>query len=629
MPFTIDLPMPKKPAELSRNREISISEFFEKNRHILGFDSPTKALFMTVKEALDNSVDACEEHSILPEIVVTIERISPEEFTVTILDNGPGVPPLEVQSVFGKLLYGSRFHAMRQSRGQQGIGITAAILYGQITTGKHAIIKTKGTGDEVAFMFELSIDISKNEGVIHERKPFIWDREHGTSVSVTLKAKYQTGRQSVFEYLRETAVANPHMDLKFVDPDGKIYHFSRSVNTPPVPSVPAKPHPLGLELGEIQQMAALSQERDLAHFLTSSFNRVSTNVANEILEKSGLSKDLEPASLSTSNIKSLMSAFREVKLMPPPVDCLSPLGPEFIRKGLRNVYENQHPSFYSRPVLRPPSVYNGNPFQIEAGIVYGGDIPADEPVKIIRFVNKVPLLFQQGACAITRTVSELDWRQFGLDQKQGTGIPYGPMIIMVHVCGTKIPYTSESKEAIADVDVITTEITSALRNVSRDLRRFLNKREKRNQINEKFKLIRELLPSISGKVSSVLGLPEPPIDPVISKIANVVFVTEEFEIKDNTASVKCTIFNYTRQSRSLVIYPNPPAGDMDGPQSYETGPIETSQSFSFTFSVSGISKNYDGTDYYFTGIDPVHVQGAEPLPADWGIGAITVEEVKE
>ncbi len=621
--------MVRKTAGLSRNREISISEFFEKNRHILGFDSPAKALFMTVKEALDNSLDACEEHSILPDIEVTLEKVAQDEYTATILDNGPGVPPLEVQSVFGKLLYGSRFHAMRQSRGQQGIGITAAVLYGQISTGRHAVVVTKEETDDVAYRFEISIDITRNEGIIHKREATVWDRDHGTSVSVTLRSRYQVGRQSVFEYLKETSVANPHMDLKFRDPDGKVFHFPRSVKVAPKPSVPVKPHPLGLELGEIQQMASSSEEKDMKHFLMNSFNRVSANVASEILEKSRVSGELDPAELTTAQIKGLMAAFREVKLLPPPLDCLSPLGQEFIRKGLRSNYEEQHPSFYSRPVLRSPSVYNGNPFQVEAGIVFGGDLPSDEQVKIVRFVNKVPLLFQQGACAITKAIADMDWRHFGLDQKQGSGIPFGPMIVMVHILGTKIPYTSESKEAIAGVGELSSEITAALRYVARDVRRFLNKKEKRKQINEKFKLIRDLIPSISEKVSALMEMPAPPIDPVISKIANVVFVTEEYRVEEETAEVKCTVYNYTRAPRAIVIYPDPPVGEVDGLQSYDTGTIEPSHSATFEYRVKGVSKNYDGADYYFTGIDPVYVQGAEPLPADWGMGGVTVEEVSE
>lgn len=621
--------MPKKTNEISRNREISISEFFEKNRHILGFDSPTKALYMTVKEAIDNSIDACEEHSILPDISVSIDKVDQDDLRITVEDNGPGIDPLEVASVFGKLLYGSRFHAMRQSRGQQGIGITAAVLYGQISTGSHAVVKTKQAADDVAYSFEISIDITRNEGIVHERKSFIWDRQHGTSVSIAMKGKYQVGRQSAFEYLKETAVVNPHMDLRFTDPSGKNFHFPRSVEVPPSPSISMKPYPLGLELGEIQQMAHQTQSEKMKSFLTSSFNRVSSNVADEILQKTGISPDSDPRELTASQARSLMNAFKEVKLMAPPTEALSPVGPEFIRKGLKSVYEDQHPSFYSRPVLRPPGVYNGNPFQVEAGIVFGGDLPVEENVRIVRFVNKVPLLFQQGACAITQAVSTIDWRPFGLDQKQGTGIPFGPMIVMVHVCGTKIPYTSESKEAIASVESISEEIVLALRQVGRDVRRFLNKRERRSQINEKFRLIRELIPAISEKASVLLEKPAPPIDPVIAKVANVILIAEEFKTTDDSVTVKCTVCNYTRSSRSLKIYPDPPAGELLGQKFYEITDLAPSLSYDFAFSIKGISKNYDGTDYYFTGIDPVFVQGAEPLPADWELGGMKIEEEVE
>ncbi len=612
--------MVRKPPELSANREISISEFFEKNRHILGFDSASKALFMIVKEAIDNSLDACEEHGILPEIEVGIERVQRDEFRITITDNGPGIDRIEVPNVFGKLLYGSRFHGMRQTRGQQGIGITAAVLYGQITTGRRSQVITKRTEDDVAYMFELGIDIKENRGQVFLEKPMIWDRDHGTSVSITARGKYQTGRQSIIEYLKETAAVNPNMDLTFTDPEEKRFVLKRVIEVPSRRSTAVKPYPLGLELGEIQQIVIATSAKNMSDFLSQEFSRISRKTAGEILVIAGIDEKRDPHSLAPEDIRLMMEAFRKVQIMAPPSDSLCPLGQEFIRKGLLNVYGELHPSFYSKPVMRPPAVHNGNPFSVECGIVYGGDLPADSQITIIRYANKVPLLFQPGACAITKAVSETDWRSYGLEQRSGSGIPFGPMMILVHVLGTRLPYTSESKEAIASVPEIVDEIKSALRIAGRSLKTYMNKKEKRAKVMEKFRIVRELVPAIATKTSLLLGEEKPDITGVIAKIANVILVTEKFATDGDGLTVTCQIYNYTTDVASITIIPDPPAGEISGQQrSWDISGIEPAGEAEFTFHLDNFQGKYDGTVYYFTGQDVTKVQGADPLPGDWDI----------
>lgn len=619
--------MSKAQLKGSELKEASISEFFEKNKHILGFDSLQKSLFMIVKEAIDNSLDACEEYGIVPEVSVRVSRLSTDVYEVQIEDNGPGIERKEIPKVFGQLLYGSRFHSIRQSRGQQGIGITAAILYSQITTGKTASVRSKKIGEDVAVEVELGINVKENKADVTKEKPVIWEREHGTSVTIRAKGKYQTGKQSVFEYLKESAVVNPNMNLTFTDPDGRKYAFKRVVEQPSPRSKEIKPHPLGLELGEIRNIAQSSAEKTVAKFLSSEFNRVSEKVSGEIIEAASLDGSKLPGELTVEEINSLMGAFKEVKLMPPPTDCLSPIGGEFLRKGLRNIYEENHPSFYSKPVIRPVSVYSGNPFSVEAAVVYGGDIKSDEQVRIVRYANKVPLLYQAGACAITRAISEVDWRPYGLDQRQGSGIPYGPMIILVHVYGTRIPYTSESKEAVANVEEIVEEIKLAIRTVGRGIRKYLRKQDKRVKAREKFKLVQILLPEIGKKSATILGEDEPNLDSVLSKIANVVFVNEDIEKTENGVHVKVSLYNFTKKERSFRIYADPPVGDIEGEvNAWDISDLLAAGSQVLEFDVTGNMRDYAGTDYYFTGIDPIYMQGAEPLPADWNMEALTIEE---
>lgn len=620
--------MPKRVQELSTPKQISLTEFFEKNRHILGFDSQQKALFMVVKEALDNSLDACEESSIVPDISISISRTGKDadEYHIIVSDNGPGIRRDDVPNVFGKLLYGSRFHAYRQSRGQQGIGITAAVLYGQITTGKDAEIITKMEKDPVAYHFVMGINIKDNTADVKSLEPEIWDRPHGTEVRITTRGKYQTGKQSVIEYLRETAAANPNLQLTFRDPDEKVTVFNRVINEPSKPALAIKPYPIGLEIGEIGSIAKQSSHENVSDFLSGEFSRITRNIADQIVKEASIDPSKRPSSLTNEDISRIKNALLKVKILPPETVCLSPLGELFIRKGLMNVYGDLKPSFYSKPIIRKPSIYNGNPFAVEVGLVYGGDIPPDQPVRIVRYANKVPLLYQPGACAITKAVQDTDWRPYGLDQRGGEGIPFGPAIILVHVYGVKIPYTSESKEAIAPVSEIVQEIVLALKDAGREIKRFLRKNERRKKIDEKFRLVNTIIPEIARKASKILAREAPTIDPVISRIANVIIINESYEKRGDRIASKCTVHNYTTGEVSFDLYAEPIVGDIVGPDRVHVESLQSSGVREIEFEVDPGEGTYTGCNFYFTGIDPVYVLGADPLPADWGLKGVDMEE---
>ncbi len=607
----------------SQNREISISEFFNKNRHILGFESPQKSLFMIVKEAVDNSLDACEEYGILPEIEVIVQKADQDEFIISVEDNGPGINRKEVANVFGKLLYGSRFHQVRQSRGQQGIGITAAVFYGQITTGKHAVVETRIPGDDLTYRFEVGIDVKTNSGIIFSETPGIKEKPHGTKVTIHARGKYQEGKQSILEYLRETAAVNPDMHLKFTNPEGKTIRFQRTIDELPKKAVAVKPHPYGTEIGDLQFVIADQRNESITQVLQNSFSRMSRKSAGEVLANANVEPEKKAESLSLQEIRRIVEAFATVKIMPPQTDCLSPLGIEYIRRGLRNVYEELKPSFYSKPVTRNPIVYKGNPIIVEVGLVYGGDLSPEEPIRIVRYANKVPLLYQQGACAITKAVSEFDWRQFGLEQRSGAGIPFGPMILLVHVCGTKIPYSSESKEAIAQVPEIVDEIKQALRISARSLRTFMRKRERRGKANEKYRLVAQILPEISAKSAKVLGLEPVDTSKTISRVANVVLVRETVEKDVEGFSVKCSVTNYTKETWSFKLHIAPASGK-SSLDTFEVKDLQPAATQIFSFTVNSDTP-YSETEYYVEGIDPVYVIGAEALPPDFHMREISYE----
>jgi len=505
-------------------RSISVSEFFAKNRHLLGFDNPRKALLTTVKEAVDNSLDACEEAGILPDVSLHIEQLGETHFRVTVQDNGPGIVRKQIPSIFGQLLYGSKFHRLRMSRGQQGIGISAAGMYGLLTTGRPVRITSRTSSRAKAHHYELQIDTRTNRPDVIVDDVVQWDVPHGTRVEIELEARYQRGRQSVDDYLRQTAIANPHVRLHYTAPDGREETYPATVKTLPAIPKSIRPHPHGIELGVLLKMAADTKARTVQQFLTGEFSRVSPRVAGEILTASDVSPRTNPKKLSGDQITRVYHAIQQTKIMAPATDCVVPIGQEQLISGLKQVVDAE----YYVAASRSPAVYRGNPFVIEAALAYGrpengqaSDQPAEaesaddgdaenggadqQLAKVIRFANRVPLLYQQGACAITKSVLGLNWRSYGLPQSRGA-LPSGPLTIVVHMASVWVPFTSESKEAVASYPEIIKELRLALQECGRKLGIHIRKHVRMKRELQKRSYIEKYLPAISEAVRDILEL---------------------------------------------------------------------------------------------------------------------------
>lgn len=485
----------------ARQREISVSEFFTKNRHLLGFDNPRKALLTCVKEAVDNSLDACEEAGILPEILVKIEVVgdgiplpTPAQatrFRITITDNGPGIVREQIPRIFAKLLYGSKFHRLRMSRGQQGIGISAAGMYGQLTTGKPVRIISRISDRKPANYFEIQIDTRKNEPIIHKKNEIEWEHARGTQVTIELEGKYQKGRASVDEYLELTSIANPHATFVYSSPEGQTIRYERTFSELPAAPREIKPHPYGIELGMLLKMMHDTKSHWLSGFLTGDFSRVSPRTATEICKAAGLDPHAHPRRIARDQAEKLYRAIQSTKIMSPPTDCISPIGEKAILAGL---YKEIRCDFYTA-ATRPPAVYRGNPFVIEVGLAFGtgngsqaggtkntplaeGESHDEdlELARVIRYANRVPLLYQQSSCSAYKAVMETGWKNYGIGQSRGA-LPQGPLVVFIHMASVWVPFTSESKEAIADYDEIRKEMKLALQECGRRLGTYLRKRE--------------------------------------------------------------------------------------------------------------------------------------------------------
>jgi len=598
---TISQPSVKKPASTAapkvtaemmaaKQRDISVSEFFAKNRHLLGFDNPRKALLTTVKEAVDNSLDACEEGGILPDITIVIEDLDTgtkegkdvpdagakkgkaaqaSRYRVTVIDNGPGIVRKQVENIFGRLLYGSKFHRLKMSRGQQGIGISAAGMYGLITTGKPMVIHTKPKSTQPAHHIELAMNTKTNRAEVTvdtetddfpparfgaltsgtrelaREGVFLGSREYptGTSVSIDLEGRYQKGRGSVDEFLELTAIANPHARITFVPPGkvsaedepeiefvkgkpraaveadepppsiqqpvettetGGVILFPRAVNELPPETKEIQPHPKGIELGILLQMLKEAEiERPgytIYQFLQDKFCRVSASSAADLCAAIKVTSRTKVGDIESDKAEQLFKAIQEAKLPPPPTDCLAPIG---VRQLLAGMLKGVKAEFYAAS-SREAAIYRGRPFQIEAGIAFGGDLPSEDAARVIRFANRVPLLFQQSACSSFKAVTETAWRNYTLGQPKGS-LPTGPLVIMLHMASVWVPFTSESKEAIADYDEIRKEMKLALMECGRKLGTYLRKRAKMRRESERRDVFERYIGEISKAVHAING----------------------------------------------------------------------------------------------------------------------------
>jgi DNA topoisomerase-6 subunit B len=511
----------------TRQREISVSEFFTKNRHLLGFDNPAKALLTTVKEAVDNSLDACEEAGILPELQVEIQEVAPaphrqadaersqgaaSRFRVVVEDNGPGIVKAQIPKIFAKLLYGSKFHRLKQSRGQQGIGISAAGLYGQLTTGKPVVITSKTGRGRPAFRIELRIDTKRNQPDVVKEETLEWaspqsdgarkEKEHGTRVEIELVAAYRGGRTGVQEYLEQTVVANPHLGLTYVSPKGERFEFPRVSDQLPREGQEIKPHPLGVELGMLHAMLQDSPGKSVKQVLVDDFSRVSPAVAEQVCALAKVSSRTPAARLHGDALERLHTALGSVRVMAPPATAVVPIGEDLLIEGLKRRFPRA--DFYVS-TTRPPAVYRGNPFVVEVGLAYGGDLPLDEQAEIMRFANRVPLQYQPKSCAISESVYQTNWRGYELAQPKGS-LPVAPMVIVVHLASVWVPFTSEAKEAVAHYDELLREMKLAIQECGRKLAAHLRARAHAKRDEMRRSVFEKYIPEVAQALSAILGV---------------------------------------------------------------------------------------------------------------------------
>jgi DNA topoisomerase-6 subunit B len=511
-------------------------------------------------------------------------------------------------------------------------------MYSQLTTGKPTAVISKIARDASAVRVNIGLDTKKNKAILSNEKRFSeddvneskglhWIGDHGIRIETLMKAKYQRGKQSVHQYLKMTSIVNPHasIDFKAYDEDGSIMDeasWPRVTDELPRPVKDIKPHPHGLEIGTLQRLlrdANVPSEGEgartpLRYFLRHTFSSVTNPRAQDIIDKAGLRPEDKPHLLKPDQVNDLLAAFGMVKLTAPPTDCLSPIEDLLIKKGLSKAIDSRFVS----TVTREPRVTNGNPFQVEVGLIFGGDLPGDQPIQVLRFANRVPLMYQQGGCLLTKALESVDWKRYGLDHPGGRGIPKGPAAVLIHLASTNVQFTSEAKEALSDNVDVHDEIRLAMLEVGRGLRNHLKKQKQKAKAQEKFELVNIILPEIHDKAIAILDAEPVPLAPVITKIMNAVFLEEKVEWEKETKVTRASveIYNYTARPRAYTLLSTWPERDgvtmVDNPRggrrearglwAWKLETLDPGTSTTLTFAVGGLAKgDWSEIDIFFRG----------------------------
>ncbi|OLD22632.1 MAG: DNA topoisomerase [Thaumarchaeota archaeon 13_1_40CM_2_39_13_1] len=584
--------------------QISPSEFFYRNRDLAGFSNPTRSLYTSVREFVENSLDACDQKRILPDIHLSIKAVDseqpdPKHYVLTVKDNGPGVDPKHIPLAFGTVLYGSKF-GLKQARGMFGLGATMAILYGQITTNKPVTVKSCADGKTLD-EFVMLLDIQKNKPVIlkHTTKEAA---KSGLSVSIVLEGDYSKAGTKIRDYVSQTSLITPYASITFEDPSGEKFHYPRIVKEMPPPPTAIKPHSHGVDVetlrrmivdthyqipavdnkmiekvrkelgmqkknsspkdifnraekrwadlsrpvrtiiavmsfmnidferlrkiriddvdvankkiaywdfGESQshivevdpestyykQLANTVQGETLLTFLTKRFQRVGPTTAEKFCEFAKFKSEKRIGSMTNEELVKLADALQKFdEFLAPDPSCLAPLGEEPLSKGIIKFFNPE----FAAVIQRNASAYSGFPFIVEMGIAYGGDIPP-AGLKVYRFANRIPLLYDEGSDVVLKVINETDWSRYKVK-----GDP--PLVLVSHICSTRIPYKTVGKENVADRPELERELKNALQYLARKLAVHMSRQgiaemaKKRANLYAKYvPLIAQFATELSGK----------------------------------------------------------------------------------------------------------------------------------
>ncbi len=461
-------------------KEKSPADFFYENMDVCGFDNPGRALYTAVRELVENSLDACETAGYLPDIKVKLEEEEKNMFKIVVEDNGPGIPPENIPESFGKVFYSSKY-MMKQHRGRFGMGGTMAVMYGQITTQKpvHVVSITK---DYITDL-KIKIDILNNLPVteprnLEEAVELNNTNKHGTIIELWIEGNYKRSRDKIIEYIKQTAMVAPYATIEFIEPDGNRIIYGRV--TKEVPSTPkeSKPHPKGANFELFNRLCRRRERDKVINFLRKEFQALGKKTSLKILEMAKVDPNKRVKELSEGEKRRIVKGLRNFEgIKPPDASSLAPIGVETFVMGIKRVLE---PEFVTA-TQRPPKAYEGHPFIVEVALAWGGKIPVNEEIKLYRFANRIPLLYDEWNDVSTRVIKKINWKRY--DVKTNS-----PLAVFVHICSTSVPYKTLGKEYIANKPEIRREIHLGILKVCKELQNFLHKKEAKERKMKAFKL---------------------------------------------------------------------------------------------------------------------------------------------
>ncbi|MGN0176414.1 MAG: DNA topoisomerase VI subunit B [Methanobrevibacter sp.] len=488
-------------------KNLTPSEFFRKNKQMLGFTGKIRSLTIVFHELITNSFDAAEEAGILPEIDIELKRVDKEHYIFRLKDNGPGIPEDYVMRVYCSMFAGSKFRNI-QSRGQQGLGCSGCVLLSQMTTGKPARVIScyKENGKIKGVKMKFQMDVQNNRGILMEREDY---PAESTGVCIELQFKevsYSLAEQGAFEYIRRTMIGNPHAKITFRDPSGHKYIFKRAADIVPILPKEVLPHPKGVSADDLMTMAQNTDSRRYKSMLTSSLSRMSNKRVDEISEITGIDMNKRPKDLTFPEAEAIVHCFKKMKFMAPPTDGLIPIGSEQIEKGMKQILK---PEFVTTITRKPVTYQGGVSFIIEAGLAYGGDagrvVKEQRKSEIMRFANRVPLTFDAGSCAITEALKSIDWKRYGLRDLDNT-----PLTLFVNIISTQVPYLSTGKQSVSPEPEIVHEIRQASMKLARKLQKHLRAKKAAKEKEKRSKVFEEYVPVIIEEAAKLgeTGIPE-------------------------------------------------------------------------------------------------------------------------
>lgn len=518
----------KEEGPIAHLQEHSVAEFFKKNRQMLGLYGKTRSLTTVVHEFTSNSIDAAEEAGILPDIEVQLKKLDEEYYEVTVTDNGPGLPEKIIGKALGKLLAGTKFHRNLQMRGQQGIGASGAILFSQITTGQPVKVIS---GNGKPLYVELKINTEKNEPIILEKKhldkPF-----KGLAIKALFKdVQYTDNNQNAFEYLKRTSIANPHVQIRFMDPNDQLFVFERSINKIPRRPIEIKPHIKSVNTDEFLSLAKNSDHRSLSAHIKETYDRVGDKFIEDLQKSLGKELKLEDISvkrLDWNTAEKIVKAIQKTKAISPRTDALIPIEEESLKKSIEKILKPETLSVLTR---KPTTYKGGFPFQVEVALAFGGESGRklkDGTIKmdIMRFANRAPLLFDGGGCAITNAINSVDWKRYNIRD-----IENSPITVIVNISSVHIPYTGAGKQAIAEEEEVIDEIKLALMTAARYVSTHISRKQQLSMKQEKKKMFHRYAYEIAYSLGVLTKQKSQEIFQKLEKIIEEKLRIEELEEK--------------------------------------------------------------------------------------------------